>query len=146
MSLTLVQTLHATKLLPILYIRNSFKTSIALSNMKLGSKITFQVVSALLKKGFVAEISTSLLCPAASGIWDFETILRETTENHQCDHRSYELLARSSSKTRHSQRCQRWCGEMPSSQPMYLTTSWKGLGFANLFKRDERLVTVKTDE
>jgi hypothetical protein len=74
MSLTLVQTLHATKLLPILYFRNSFKTSIALLNMKLGS------------------------------------------------------------------------GELPSSQPMYLTTSWKGLGFANLFKRDERLVTVKTDE
>jgi hypothetical protein len=70
MSLTLVQTLHATKLLPILYIRNSFKTSIALLNMKLGS------------------------------------------------------------------------GELPSSQPTYLTTSWKGLGLANLFKRDERLVTV----
>jgi hypothetical protein len=49
MGLTLIQTLHATKLLPILYIRNSFKTSIALMNMKLGSKITFQVVSALLK-------------------------------------------------------------------------------------------------
>jgi hypothetical protein len=52
MGLTLIQTLHATKLLPILYIRNSFKTSIALMNMKLGSKITFQVVSALLKVFF----------------------------------------------------------------------------------------------
>lgn len=74
MSLTLVQTLHATKLLPILYIRNSFKTSIALLDMKLGS------------------------------------------------------------------------GELPSSQPIYLTTPWRDLGFAKLFKRDERFVTVKTDE
>jgi hypothetical protein len=66
-SLTLVQTLHATKLLPILYIRNSFKTSIALSNMKLGSKITFQVVSALLKVLFCCRDLYKSALPCSIG-------------------------------------------------------------------------------